>query len=394
MTAPATSPPPVIDLEGLGLDQGGHLLLKRALAAVGVGERVEVRGTAADLAVHVRAWARAQGHGHDWPYVVRGQAAGAAWRGAEPAGAGGAVAERAPGSWGLAARGTLVEPGGPDFEFPLDEKAAVWTDAAAGIYRQAVASQWDPAVAVDWDEPFELPDEVEAAVVQVMTYLIENENAALVVPARFLARIHPHFREVVGVLAVQVADEARHVEVFTRRAELRGGPLGLSTAGGQASLLTLVTEPDFALAHFMLSVLGEGTFLSLLSFLERFAPDPVTRRVTHLALADEARHVAFGMAHMEAVLAADPGLRPRLATAVRRRHDALAHTAGLNAEVFDALVVLAAGQFTPAAIAEGFTRVQALEADMDDGRRRRLVKLGFTPDEAAELAELHTRNFM
>jgi hypothetical protein len=383
-----------VDLEGLGLDQGGHVLLKRALAAVAVGDRVEVRGRAPDLAVHVRAWCRAQGHGFDWPYVVRGAAAGASERGAEPAGGPREVVDRAPPAWGLAARGALVEPGGPEFSFALDQKDAVWTDAAAGIYRQAVANQWDPATAVDWDEPFELPDEVEAAVVQVMTYLIENENAALVVPARFLARIHPHFREVVGVLAVQVADEARHVDVFTRRAELRGAPMGLSTAGGQASLLTLVEEPDFALAHFMLSVLGEGTFLSLLSFLERWAPDPVTRRVTHLALADEARHVAFGMAHMEALLATDPGLRSRLATAVRRRHDALAHTAGLNGEVFDALVVLAAGGFTPTAIAEGFARVQALEADMDDGRRRRLAKLGFDQQEAAELAELHTRNFM
>lgn len=193
---------------------------------------------------------------------------------------------------------------------------------------------------------------------------------------------------------VQQAPGRRHVEVFTRRAELRGGPLGLSTVSGQASLLTLLEEPDFALAHFLLSVLGEGTFLSLLSFLERYAPDPVTRRVTHLALADEARHVAFGMAHLEAVLAADAGLRPRLATAVRRRHDALAATAGLNAEVFDSLVVLAAGAFTPAAVAEGFARVQGLVADMDDGRRRRLAKLGFGPSEAAELAELHTRNFM
>jgi hypothetical protein len=384
----------VADLEGLGLDQGGHLLLKRALAGVAVGEAVEVRGSAPELAVHVRAWARAQGHGYDWPYVVRGPAAGARRAGAEVAGGRVEVADRAPATWGLAARGALVEAGGPAFPFALDEKAAVWTDAAAGIYRQAAASQWDPATAVDWDEPFDLPEEVEAAVVQVMTYLIENENAALVVPARFLGQIHPHFREVQAVLAVQVADEARHVEVFTRRAALKGGPLGLSTVSGQASLLTLLEEPDFALAHFLLSVLGEGTFLSLLSFLERYAPDPVTRRVTHLALADEARHVAFGMAHMEAVLAADVGLRARLATAVRRRHDALASTAGLNAEVFDALVVLAAGAFTPAAIAEGFTRVQALEADMDDGRRRRLAKLGFPQEEAAALAELHTRNFM
>ncbi|MGI8809796.1 MAG: ferritin-like domain-containing protein [Acidimicrobiales bacterium] len=394
MTAQATSPPTVIDLDDLGLDRGGHLLLKRALAGVAVGERVEVRGRAPELAVHVRAWCRAHGHGYDWPYVVLGASDGARERGAETAGGARAVADHAPSTWGLAARGALVEFGGPQFPFTIDDKQAVWTDAAAGIYRQAVAAQWDPAVAVDWDEQFDLPPEIEAAVVQVMTYLIENENAALVVPARFLGQIHPHFREVVAVLAVQVADEARHVEVFTRRAELKGVPLGLSTAGGQASLLTLLEEPDFALAHFLLSVLGEGTFLSLLSFLERWAPDPVTRRITHLALADEARHVAFGMAHLGAVLAADPSLRARLATTVRRRHDALASTAGLNAEVFDALVVLAAGSFTPASIAEGFAKVQALEADMDDGRRRRLAKLGFDQADAAELAELHTRNFM
>ncbi len=384
----------VADLEDLGLDRGGHLLLKRALSGLAVGERVEVRGGAPELAVHVRAWCRAQGHGYDWPFVVRGGAEGAHRRGALAAGGSRAVSERPPSTWGLAARGALVEAGGPEFPFALDEKQAVWTEAAAGIYRQALAAQWDPAVAVDWDEPFDLPQEVEAAVVQVMTYLIENENAALVVPARFLGQIHPHFREVVAVLAVQVADEARHVEVFTRRAELKGVPLGLSTAGGQASLLTLLEEPDFALAHFLLSVLGEGTFLSLLSFLERWAPDPVTRRITHLALADEARHVAFGMAHLGTVLASDPGLRPRLAATVRRRHDALASTAGLNSEVFDALVVLAAGSFTPAAIADGFAKVQALEADMDEGRRRRLAKLGFDQEEAAELADLHTRNFM
>jgi hypothetical protein len=384
-----------VDLEDLGLDRGGHLLLKQALAGVPVGGRVEVRGRAPELAVHVRAWCRATGHGFEWPYVVRGSAADARDLGAEQAGGPHVVADHPSPRWGLAARGAVVEAGGPEFAFALDDKASVWTDAAAGIYRQAVAAQWDPATAVDWDEPFELPEAVEAAVVQVMTYLVENENAALVVPARFLGRIHPHFREVVGVLAVQVADEARHVEVFTRRAALKGGGrLGLSTAGGQASLLTLLEEPDFALAHFLLSVLGEGTFLSLLSFLERHAPDPVTRRITHLALADEARHVAFGMAHMEAVLAADPGLRSRLASAVRHRHDALAHTAGLNAEVFDALVVLAAGALTPAAVAVGFERVQRLEAEMDEGRRRRLAKLGFDQAEATALAELHTRNFM
>ena len=145
------------------------------------------------------------------------------------------------------------------------------------------------------------------------------------------------------LLAVQVADEARHIEVFTRRARLRRDTLGVSGAGGRASLQTLLDEPDFTLAGFLLSVLGEGTFLSLLSFLERHAPDPVTRQVARLALQDEARHVAFGLAHVEQAVRDDPVMLGRLRLAVERRHAALASTAGLNQDVFDALVVLAAG---------------------------------------------------
>jgi len=403
------SPQPTIDLEHLGLDRGGQILLKRALAPLDPGSRMEVRAHAPETAVHLRAWCRAHGHafepavadgdppGHGGVvgWVTRGTAVDARLAGAQRAGGlGGEIADKAEGSWGLAARGALVEAGGPEFRFALDTTHAVWADTAAAIYRQAVASQWDPATAVDWDAPVDLPPDVEAAVITVMTYLVENENAALVVPARFLSQVHPHFREVVGVLAVQVADEARHVEVFTRRAQMTGRPLGLSTASGQASLQTLVNEPDFAVAHFLLSVLGEGTFLSLLSFLERNAPDPVTRQVTRLALADEARHVAFGMAHLEQVLASDPAQRGRLATAVRRRHDALADTAGLNEEVFEALVVLAAGSWELDAVATGFARVQALEAEMADGRRRRMTRLGFSTGEADELSSLHTRNFM
>jgi hypothetical protein len=390
---------PALDLGDLGLDRGAHLLVERALARLRPGEGLVVEGRAPELAVHLRAWCREQGHGFgdEGPQrvrVVRGTARAARWEGAERAGTAERPVDRPPSRWGLAARGALVEPGGPSFPFSLDTKEEVWTGAAAAIYRQAVASQWDPATAVEWDVAFALPDEVEAAVVQVMTYLIENEHAALAVPARFLGQVHPHFREVVQVLAVQVADEARHVDVFTRRAGLRGAEPGLSTAGGQASLLTLFDEPDFAVAHFLLSVLGEGTFLPLLAFIEAHGPDPVTRHVTRLALADEARHVAFGMAHVESVLDADPGVRGRLATAIRRRHDALAHTSGLNAEVFDALVLLAAGCWDPAAIGRGYDAVTALRHEMAAGRRRRLVRLGFPSGEATELAALHTRNFM
>ncbi|WP_028924673.1 hypothetical protein [Pseudonocardia acaciae] len=393
---------PRLDLEALAFTSGAHLLVDRALRGLPPGARLRVVGADPALGVHLRAWCRARGHGFaehpDGGYTLtRGRADLQRWAGAERAGRPDpdGLVRRPPAHWGLAARGALVEAGGPAVaSFDLDDRDVVWADLAPRLYAHAAAAQWDPATAVDWSAGTKLPAEIEAAVVQVMTYLVENEQAALVIPARLLARVHPHFREVQQLLAVQAADEARHVEVFTRRALLHGGEMGTSSAGGRASLTTLLAEPDFSLASFLLSVLGEGSFLALLAFLDQHAPDPVTRQVTRLARVDEARHVAFGVAHLEHQAALDPTLRGKLRAAIERRHDALVDTAGLNADVFDALVVLAAGEWTPAAIARGHRAVAELHRAMDDGRRQRLARLGFPPDEAAELSALHTRNFM
>ena len=412
------APAPAVDLGPLGLDGGGHVLVKLGLTGLGPGERMAVRGHHRELAAHLAIWCRQAGHrwhpagaesgpdpgaGSADPvvgWVERGAAASARWHGAERAGdadptRAGAVVAEPPAHWGLAARGAAVEPGGPEPAFRLGLRDEVWTDRAAALYAQAAAGQWDPATAIDWDAaPMSHGPEVEAAVVQVMTFLVENEEAALVVPARFLGQIHPHFREMQQILAVTLADEARHIEVFTRRATMTGRPLALSTVGGRASLQTLLDEPDFATATFLLSVMGEGTFVSLLSFLERHAPDPLTRRIAHLTRNDEARHVALSLAHLERHAAADPGLQGRLTRAAEARHRALQATAGLNEDVFDALVILAAGSLSPTAVAAGWRHVQALQSEMADGRRARLARLGFSPTEADAVADLHTRNFM
>ncbi|MEV0714016.1 ferritin-like domain-containing protein [Asanoa sp. NPDC050611] len=392
-----------LDLERLGFEQGAHILVERALREVPPGGGLRVVGDDPALAVHLRTWCRSRGHRFaveaDGCLVEPGSGDTQRWAGAQRAGGPEpeGIVRRPPAHWGLAARGALVEAGGavpPGFD--VADRDVVWADLAPRLYAHAAAAQWDPATAVDWSAATgrALPADIEAAVVQVMTYLVENEQAALVIPARLLARVHPHFREVQQLLAVQAADEARHVEVFTRRALLFGTRMGTSSVGGRASLTSLLHEADFSLASFLLSVLGEGSFLALLGFLDEHAPDPVTRQVTRLARIDEARHVAFGVAHLEHQAAVDPTLRGRLRAAVERRHDSLVDTAGLNADVFDGLVVLAAGEWTPAAIARGYRAVQRLQTAMDDGRRQRLERLGFPPDESAELSALHTRNFM
>ncbi|MDH4386649.1 MAG: ferritin-like domain-containing protein [Caulobacter sp.] len=399
---------PIIDIEALGLDEGGLLLVRRALADLPVGKSLQVRGQAAGWDLHLTAWCRQQGHdvetrsltgGRLEALVTRGPWAEGRWREALQTGparlaAGELPAETADPAWGLAMRGATVEAGGPSIGFGLSRRDDLWAATAGELYRQAAAAQWDPETAIDWDAPFDLPPAIEAAVAQVMTYLIENENAALVVPARHLGQVHPQYREVQQVLALQCADEARHIEVFTRRLGLKGAAPMLSTAGGQASLHSLMLAPDFSSATFLLSVLGEGSFITLLTFLQAHAPDPVTRQICRLAARDEARHVAFAMAHLEHRLSVQPDYQTRLQNAVEQRHDELADTAGLNEEVFDALVLLAAGDLNPLAVARGHAAVQQLKLDMAAGRRARLLRLGFAPAEAQRLADLHTRNFM
>jgi hypothetical protein len=411
-----------LDLESLGLDRGAHLLVLRALRSLGVGGELALYGTAPDLALQLSVFAREGGH--RWrgarpseretsanhspsaggsPFVgtlVAGESLDARLRGAERAGEARddrserAVRPHADTRWGVSARGALVEAGAPAWDFSLDDKRVVWADEALKLYAQAAASQWDPETAIPWNSVLDHPRPVEDAVVQVMTYLIENENAALLVPARFLGRIHPHYREVVQLMAVQLADEARHIEVFTRRALLASDALGLSTTGGQRSLQTLFEANDFLLSTVLLSVLGEGSFVDLLWFLHERAPDPITRAIASLTARDESRHVAAGMAHAGFAIEQNPDERARVRLAIEQRHAALQHTSGLNAEVFDALVLIAAGGFTPACVAEGYERVQQLTERMRDGRARRLERLGFSESDARSLAGLHTRNFM
>jgi hypothetical protein len=392
--------PLTIDLDDLPLETGGYLLIQRTLRDLPVGGRVEVRGRDPALRTHVAAWCREEGHAVDLTgvaaTVVKGSAGTARWAHAERAGRAGpdGVQARADVRWGFAMRGALVEEGGPELPVDLVDRDLVWADAARQLYINGAARQWNPDTAVSWDAQVDLQPEIEGAVVQVMTYLVENEYAALQIPARFIARLHPHFREVMQLLAIQVADEARHVEVFTRRAMLVSEEMGMSGAGGRASLQTLLDEPDFSLASFLLSVLGEGSFLDLLAFIAKHAPDPVTREVASLARRDERRHVAFGMAHLKYAVNADRSMLGKLRSAAERRHDALASTAGLNRDVFDALIILAAHAWTADSIKTGWNAVQELQQDMDNGRRRRLAQLGFPADEAAELSALHTRNFM
>jgi TusA-related sulfurtransferase len=295
---------------------------------------------------------------------------------------------------GFAPRGARVEPGGPMYPFILNERDHVAPPEVATLYDQAVSAQWDASRDIPWNKVKRLPFPLAVALSQVMTFLAENELSALYVPSRFIPRIHPAYAEVAMFLASQLADEARHIDVFLKRARLCGVGLGISSVTTSRSLLSLLQIDDFTEAAFLLSVLGEGTFLDLLSFIERHAPDEATGELTRRAKNDESRHVHFGLAHVRYGLSNDPNLYGRLEDAVRKRAAALEGVGGVPAPVQDALTILAAGGTEPSAVARGHKAFRELLETMHLSRIKRLERAGFTAEQAEMISELHTPNFM
>ncbi len=400
----------------LSLGEGLLALLRPALDRLEPGGVAAVLSTSAALRQDLPAWCRVERHGYlgceridggiDRHLVARGDLSVA--RGDREQGvalprrdgtitaadllAAVPMPERADPATGFAPRGARVEPGGPAYPFSLLERDHVAPPDIALLYDQAVGAQWT-AADIAWDAVAPLPPALEHAVGQVMTFLAENELSALYVPSRFVSRIHPAYAEVAMFLATQLADEARHIDVFLKRARAAGGGLGVSSVTTSRSLLSLLAIEDFTEAAFLLSVLGEGTFLDLLRFVEEHAPDAPTAEIARRARVDEARHVHFGMAHVRHALERDPGLYGRLEAAVRRRATTM-HDAGVPAPIQDALTVLAAGGDEPRAVAKGHEAFRALVAAMHEGRVKRLQSAGFSAAQAQALSDLHTPNFM
>jgi hypothetical protein len=282
----------------------------------------------------------------------------------------------------------------PEYPFTLNRKIDVWADNIHDLYEQAKSKQWNASTDIPWDRLSPLPDVLERAVCQLMTFLAENEYAALYIPAKFLPRINAQYVEIVLFISTIINDEARHIEAFTKRALANGGGLQYASALTEWSLQSLMVQEDYFRSSFLLHVLGEGTFLDLLEFIENHAPDPVTAEVVRRARVDEGRHVAYGVSHLRHHLQQFPAKVEELIAAAEERSQALQATSGANPPVMEALAILAGGGSGPDQMARGVEAVRRLYSEMDEGRVRRMLAVGLDRSTAEKISQLHTANFM
>jgi hypothetical protein len=420
----AAFPEPAAVVEGGDLEVGTGLLmlLRPVLESSPPESLIAVRSSAPSVAHDLPAWCRVMAHAYlaaqegeegalyflrtapfqtvltaeqpDWGIRLPRRADGELHTRDWMVGRAGEVPEHASLTSGFAPRGAVVELGTPAWEFSINDRDTVWAAEVADLYEQATAGQWDASRDIPWEALPPLPEPLERAVCQVMTPLAENEYSALYVPARLVPKINPQFSEVVLFLCTQMMDEARHIEAFTKRALANGGGLQYSAASSQLSLKTLFDQHDFTSASFLLSVLGEGTFLDLLRFIEQHAPDPVTAEICRRARADETRHVHFGMAHVRYYLGRDPSHQDQLIRAARERAQFMSSVTEVSPRIQEALAVLAAGGLCPERLPAGIDAVRSLIGEMHEHRVRRLQSAGFGAAQADEISTLHTPNFM
>lgn len=406
----------------LELGAGLEVLVAATLEGVPVSGELDVVSESRSATHELVAWARLAGHHvvDEWveagtprpAFILRirrgshtrvlgsGAPAGEPVHledGAFPTSALRAATDRAPAhadpTGGLIPLGALVEPGGPGHRWRLSDRDRIWANEVAALTDRGARSQWDATRDVPWEAAQGLPADVERAVAQVMTYIAQNEYAAYYVPARYLTQVNPQYVEVLMWLASHVHDEARHIEVFTKRA-LVGGVRAHALTSTELSLSTLLEEQDFSAAALLLNVLGEGTFLDLLRFVADHAPDAATATAAGLAHRDELRHVAFGTAHVRHRLTTDPDQRELLIAAVEARAAKLSGLTGLSPLVGEALVWMASPSRQPADLSEAGRAVRDMMERLQRSRVRHLRAAGFDDRTARHLSDLHTPNLM
>ncbi|MEE8422252.1 MAG: hypothetical protein V3S31_05695 [Dehalococcoidia bacterium] len=198
-------------------------------------------------------------------------------------------------------RGALEREGAPHVgDYRIRTKGDVWLRNAADLYEEAIQRQWSSATDIPWDTLKPLPDDIEMAECELATFLTDVEFVAGDVPGKWIAETSPDYYEPRMFLITQIMDEARHLDVFRKRALANGGGLmqqSRAFAGGFAGGID--SARDFTEMSARLHISGEGLVLTLFRMGERMSYNEAEKHIYRLAASDESRHVAFGVLHLK-----------------------------------------------------------------------------------------------
>jgi hypothetical protein len=180
-------------------------------------------------------------------------------------------------------------------------------DLHAFYQRSRVAAAWHPERDLDWSSVGDIPEELSETAWHLASQSVATEQIGLLVAAELLATVDDY--DARCNLSLQVADEAKHSDVFETFARTLGGTVG-PPADFLGPLDDGLSERAGSVGLFFVHTFLECAALDEFWFLQQAFAGTVLGAIYARVARDEARHVAFGMLYLSALTARQPELIP------------------------------------------------------------------------------------
>jgi hypothetical protein len=201
--------------------------------------------------------------------------------------------------------------------------------ALAKLYERAKNSQWNVSTDIDWGidvDPWRIardPTNPMRALLEehrheppfdklsreqwydlgaahqawVLSQFKHGEQGALLCAAKIVHCVP--WIDAKYYAATQVQDEARHVEAYSRYLAEKMAYEFPVNVHLRSLLDDVLSHSEWDMTYLGMQIMIEGLALAAFGSQYHTTPDPLLRQLTRLVIADEARHVAFGVLSLE-----------------------------------------------------------------------------------------------
>ncbi len=196
----------------------------------------------------------------------------------------------------------------------------------AKLYEKAKAGQWNGETDLPWDTPVDqektaeeeyarnggLDNLIDFSGTSVakwgkqewvkfsmesqnwgLSQFMHGEQGALVCTAKIVETVP--WIDAKYYAATQVVDEARHVEVFSKYLDMKLSGTYPINVHLRMLLDDIVQDSRWDMTYLGMQIMVEGLALAAFGFTYQSTNDPLLKQLLRYVMADEARHVAFGV---------------------------------------------------------------------------------------------------
>ena len=177
---------------------------------------------------------------------------------------------------------------------PLQPRRAERRGGLEAFYtRSREAASWLPAD-LDWNAVGDLGKTRTEVAWILASQSIGTEQVGLLVAAKMLAEVDDY--DARAILALQVADEAKHSDLFERYVRAVGGePAGFSESVEDLDISMSKLQEEDSVGLYFVHTFLECLALDEFGYLQAAFPHDILGEIYRRVARDEARHVAFGL---------------------------------------------------------------------------------------------------